>query len=108
MCKNSSNMQSSLTSTATKSNSSLPTLLSSEQNQKAGIAKSPPSETQDGATLETSINMDTFSDGANTKFLEEENLKLKEQRLCKVNIWKNNNFKSVKRSAVLVPYLSRL
>lgn len=84
LCKNSSNMQSSLTSTATKSNSSLPTLLSSEQNQKAGIAKSSPLVTQDGAPLETSMNMDTFSDGANTKFLEEENLKLKEQRLCKI------------------------
>ena len=30
------------------------------------------------------LNMDTSSNGADAKSLEEENLKLKEQRLCKV------------------------
>ena len=38
------------------------------------------------APPESPMNMDTFNDGANTTCLEEENLKLKEQRLCKVNI----------------------
>ena len=49
---------------------------------------SSPLVTQGGAPPEGSMNMDTFSDGVDTKFLEEENLKLKEQRLCKVNIRK--------------------
>ena len=86
MCKNSSNRQSSLTSAATKSDYGSPTRLSSEQNQKVTIAMSSPLVTQGGAPPEGSMNMDTFSDGVDTKFLEEENLKLKEQRLCKVNI----------------------
>ena len=38
------------------------------------------------APPESLMNMDIFDDGANITCLKEENLKLKEQRLCKVNI----------------------
>ena len=46
----------------------------------------PEEKTEDVASTEAPMNMDTSSNGADAKSLEEENLKLKEQRLCKVNI----------------------
>merc|ERR1711942_629356 len=36
------------------------------------------------APLDMALNMDTSSNGADHKSLEEENIKLKEQRLCKI------------------------
>jgi len=44
----------------------------------------PEEKTEDVAPTEAPMNMDTSSNGADAKSLEEENLKLKEQRLCKI------------------------
>ena len=48
--------------------------------------KEPEEKTEDVFTWEVPKKMDTYFNGANAKSLEEENLQLKEQRLCKVII----------------------
>ena len=46
----------------------------------------PEEKTEDVSLWEVPMKMDNYLNGANTKSLEEENLQLKEQRLCKVII----------------------
>ena len=48
--------------------------------------KEPKEKTEDVSPWEVPMKMDTYFNGVNAKNLEEENLQLKEQRLCKVII----------------------